>query len=96
MAFEGEPQQRKSQHHLKDQEGHVCLRRFHGFFDLHVNEVVHGPVTFSPTDVQGKVTQDVITVNRVTNLRVELDSVDFSCLDFQSMQMDSQQKYQCG
>ena len=30
--FEGEPQQRKSQHHLKDQEGHVCLRRFHGFF----------------------------------------------------------------
>ena len=57
---------------------HVCLRQFHGFFfDLHVNEVVHGPITFSPTDVQGKVTQDIITVNRVTNLRVELDPVDF-------------------
>ena len=50
---------------------------FTDLFDLHLDEVIHSPVTFGTTDIQSKVTQDVITVNRVTNLRVELDSVDF-------------------
>ena len=40
----------------------------------------------SPTDVQGKVTQDVITVNKWQPQG--WDSIEFSCLDFQSMQMD--------
>ncbi len=52
-GFEGEPQ-RKVQHHLKDQEGHVCLSGFHGFLICISMRIVHGPVTFSPTDVQGK------------------------------------------
>lgn len=65
----GEPQQRKSQHHLKDQEGHVCLRRFHGFLICMSMKLsmVQSPLAHR---CSRQVTQDVITVNRVTNLRV--------------------------
>ena len=32
-------------------------------FDLHLDKVIHGPVTFGTTDIQGKVTKDIIAMN---------------------------------
>ena len=44
--------------------------------NLHIYEVSHWPVTFGTTDTKSKVFQDIITIYRVTNFWVELDTVE--------------------
>ena len=81
--FEEEPQQRKSQHHQKDQEGQCLSPTVSLTFLICMSEVVHCPVTFSLTDVKsGKVTQDVISVNRVIELQGGNWISKFSCPGF--------------
>lgn len=69
------PNNPESQHHLKDQEGHVCLRRFHRFLICMSMKLCM--VQSASPQMTGKVTRkkDVITVNRVTNLRGGVDSL---------------------
>ena len=89
MAFGEEPQQQKSQHHLRAQEGHVCHRRFHGFLIC---------ISMKLSMVQSPLAHRCSRQSyaRCHN-REQSDEPQggigyrrFSYLDFQSMQMGSQ------
>ena len=52
-----------------------CHQLVHGFFYLHIDKVIHCPVTFTVTNIKGKVAQQFDSVFGMTYFCMELDTI---------------------
>ena len=50
---------------------------FTNLLDLNIDEVFHGPIAAATADVDSKIFQNIISVDRMTNFWVELNTKDF-------------------
>ncbi len=62
----------------------LITNSFPNFLNLNIDEVFHGPIATTTADVDSKIFQNIISIHRMTDFWMELDSKDFLVCVFDS------------